>query len=632
MRVLAVMVMLLFWAGCTKDNGNDNQGVVTEQNASSSEVASNEENETVEDNATDDNVSVAEVLSYTSVADFKRVSFAIHSEATITPISVDVTNPSVMNNKAAYIPPQCFTKTEDESGNVHNPCLNCHLNSNEPNYINDYDLQEVFPFREVTHINKWSNLFKDRNATVSHLSDAAMLEYVRHDNYKDTNGSILLAERLRHVPEEWDANGNVKWDGYVPDCYFDFDSDGFDKAPDGSYTGWRAFAYYPFLGTFWPTNGSTDDVLIRLPEIFRQDTAGNFSTEVYKINLAVVEAYIKQSSIALGFEVDENKYGIDLDLDGVLGTASMVKYKWIKPSYDVVTRTAYGYTMHFVGMAYQKELEHLLPIAPGLYPKGTEFLHSVRYIDLSDDNSTVHMAKRMKELRYGRKVTWNTYPQLSNAASSEIKAQYDFPDRLRTFSGNAEIGLGTGQGWYYQGFIEDREGDLRPQSVEETMACIGCHSGIGATVDSTFVFPRKFGADAKQHGWYHWSQDVNGLAGIKEPVLADGRYEYTLYLKQNGAGDEFRDNDEVMTEFFEENGTLKADKTATLHEDIGTLLLPSPERAMALDKGYYVIVREQSYIYGRDGHIAPVANVHREVPLDEATGISAVKMGRYPLY
>lgn len=579
----------------------------------------------------DGNITEIEVLTYSSVDDFKRTSFAIHSEAAIPSMEIEVTNSVVVNNPAAYIPAQCFTKTKDEAGVVHNPCLNCHLNSKEPNYINDFDFQETFPFREVTKKNRWSNLFKDRNQTVSLLSDAAVLEYIRHDNYRDENGSILLAERLKQVPKEWDTNGNVRWDGYVPDCYFDFDTEGFDKTPEGGYSGWRAFAYYPFLGTFWPTNGSTDDVLIRLPELFMHDGEGNFSLEVYKINLAVVEAYIKQTDIPLGFSVDERSYGVDLDLDGSQGSASRIAYRWETPAYDVTTRTTYGYAMHFVGEAYETELAHALPIAPGLYPQGTEFLHSVRYLDLGEDNSSVRMSKRMKELRYAKKVAWNSYPQLYNVVSTEIKAVHDFPDRLRTFRGNAEIGLSTGLGWYYQGFIEDKEGDLRPQNYEETMACIGCHSGIGAVVDSTFVFPRKMGAEAKQNGWYHWSQDTEGLAGIKEPVLADGRYEYTLYLEQNGAGDEFRGNTEIMGMFFDENGTLLPEKLEVLHQDIATLLIPSPARAMELDKAYYVIVREQSYIYGREGHVSPVENVHKDAAPEETTGVSAVKMERYPL-
>ena len=45
-------------------------------------------------------------------------------------------------------------------------------------------------------------------------------------------------------------------------------------------------------------------------------------------------------------------------------------------------------------------------IGPGSYPKDTEFLHTVRYIDIDKTNDTIKMASRMKELRYGKKYTW----------------------------------------------------------------------------------------------------------------------------------------------------------------------------------------------------------------------------------
>ena len=45
-----------------------------------------------------------------------------------------------------------------------------------------------------------------------------------------------------------------------------FESNGIAK--DGS--GWVAFNYKPLPSTFWPTNGSTDDVMIRLSEKFQQ--------------------------------------------------------------------------------------------------------------------------------------------------------------------------------------------------------------------------------------------------------------------------------------------------------------------------------------------------------------------------
>jgi len=62
------------------------------------------------------------------------------------------------------------------------------------------------------------------------------------------------------------------------------------------------------------------------------------------------------------------------------------------------------------------------------------------------------------------------------------------------------------------------------------------------------------------------------------------------------------------------------------------LLLPSAERALAMDKAYAVIVKEQSYIYGRDAHVAPVETVHREVDSTITTGVEEpIRLERYPL-
>ncbi len=108
------------------------------------------------------------------------------------------------------------------------------------------------------------------------------------------------------------------WKGYRPDCYFNFDEEGFDKDAEGSYTGWRAFRYYPFLGTFWPTNGSTDDVLIRLDTLFTLDENNTFDKEVYKLNLAIVEALVKQKEIAFEPGMDEDLYGVDLNYNGIV--------------------------------------------------------------------------------------------------------------------------------------------------------------------------------------------------------------------------------------------------------------------------------------------------------------------------
>src|SRR5690606_39472406 len=67
------------------------------------------------------------------------------------------------------------------------------------------------------------------------------------------------------------------------------------------------FAYYPFPGTFMPTNGSSDDVLIRLPEAFRQIKAGIYDQETYRINLAIVESMIKEQDIPISMVRSEER-------------------------------------------------------------------------------------------------------------------------------------------------------------------------------------------------------------------------------------------------------------------------------------------------------------------------------------
>ncbi len=538
-------------------------------------------------------------------------------------VDIDFKKSVAVNNRAAYVTSQCYTKTVDENNISHNPCFSCHINSKEPNYIDDADLQESYDFSDYTKINRFSNLFKDRTAEVGALDDTQIASYIKENNYKDKNGILLLRQRLENVPQKWDVNEDEKWNGYLPDCYFDFDAQGFDKKPNGEYTLWRAFAYYPFLGTFWPINGSADDVLIRLEPIFSQNAQGDFDIEVYKLNLSIVESLIKEKNISIS-ETDETLYGVDLNQNGLLDRATEIVFNWQTPDYSAVDKKLENFSMSYVGAAKEALEDNSYLIAPGLYPKGTEFLHSVRYLDV-DENNSVQMSARMKELRYAKKVSWNSYGQLHNASLAEIKERDDFPDRLRNIKGDAESGLQTGLGWVYQGFIEDESGALRPQNYEETLYCIGCHSGIGGIVDSTFVFPRKFENSSTAKGWYHWTQVKSGFKNIPEPRTKDGRYEYSLYLEENGAGDEFRSNEEVMHNFFDAQGFVKEERLSALHSDVSSLIIPSAERARALNKAYRVIVLEQSFIYGRDAHVKPVENVHEELELEQSTEVEKIE-------
>jgi len=507
-----------------------------------------------------------------------------------------------LSNPTAYIPPQCYTETVDAAGEVHNPCATCHVRPRAPNYVNDADLQEAFSFPAPAVKNPWANLFRDRSEALAALDPDEIDAYVATGNYFDADGEITLARRLASPPSEWDADGDGAWAGYVPDAWFAFDAEGFDHAPDGRPTGWRAFAYMPLPGGFWPTNGSTDDVLIRLPEAFRTDAAGRPDTDIYKVNLAILEALIARREVAID-PVDETRIGVDLDKDGTLGRAETVVYDWAPLE---------GRQMSWVGAATGARL------AAGLFPLGTEFLHTVRYIDVSSGG--VAMAPRLKELRYAVKTRWQTYADLEEGALAEAKERAAFPDRIALFDGGIETGIGNGTGWRYQGFIEDAGGALRPQSFEETVFCMGCHGGIGVTDDSAFAFPRKLNsAEAHARGWYHWTQ--KSIAGVPDPMRADGRPELRTYLEENGAGDEFRSNAEVIARFFDGEGNLRSDAAEALSRDVSVLLFPSAGRARHLNASYREIVREQSFALGRDAVWGVGATVHREVEQNETTGI-----------
>ena len=191
--------------------------------------------------------------------------------------------------------------------------------------------------------------------------------------------------------------------------------------------------------------------------------------------------------------------------------------------------------------------------------------------------------------------------------------------------GNSEAGISNGQGWIYSGFIEDAEGALRPQSYEELNYCFGCHSGIGATRDGIFSFHRKPDDDFPGSSWHHWSQ--KGMRGMPERFRADSEMEYSFYLKNNHAGDEFRANQEVINKFFDFEGNPVPAMFARLHQDISVLLYASPQRAMQLNKAYRLIVEEQSYTEGRDAIIAPSVNVHKDVEENAETGVKKPLQG-----
>jgi Tol biopolymer transport system component len=519
---------------------------------------------------------------------------------------------TVLKNQAAYLPAQCYTRTVSKTGNVYNSCYTCHTKGLRPDFTNDKDLQLKFAFPAYAEQNHWTNMFKDRTQEIRDITDGDILSYIKTSNYFSANGQILLADTIASLPAAWDYDDDGRWNGYTPDCYFNFDASGFDRGPSGNYTGWRAFAYYPFPATHWPANGDYADVLIRLPEPFR--TLNNqFDLETYRLNLAILEAVIKKRDVMIP-PADEARYNVDLDKNGKIGTADRVVYDW-SPNDDRL--------MYYVGDALDRLNVGETHLAAGLFPEGAEFLNTLRYVGVSDGGG-IEMAARMKEIRYARKIKWLTYAELETLALNDVKERDDFPDRLDLPIGNMENGVSNGVGWVFQGFIEDKNGDLRPQTFEENASCIGCHGGIGATSDSTFAFARKLDAPAFQNGWYHWSQkDHKGLNEPKAEYQGAGvQYEYAYYLMYSGAGDEFRSNEEIRAVFFDDNRVLKQDMAEKLHEDISVLLYPSKERALSLNKAYKKIVEEQGYASGRIPLLGKVDEVYESLtPADIETKV-----------
>jgi hypothetical protein len=471
-------------------------------------------------------------------------------------------------NREAPIPPQCYTKTEGAA----NPCWTCHTTSTFPNAASDWELQKDYAFSDVGKTNHWTNLFQDRRAAAQRIDDAAVLAYVRQDNYS------ALKQALATRPD---------YPGYRPDLDFElgFDEQGF--ARDGS--GWRAFRYKPFPGVFWPTNGNTDDVMVRLPAAFRLRD-GVASLAVYRGNLAILEASFssdprqKDAQVRWPSEpLDETELGVDLDADGKLVPA--------------ITELR-GLPTHYLGDARHVKVRR------GLFPAGVELLHSVRYLDPDAPSA---MAKRMKELRYSRKAEEREDWAILRAY--EVEANEKEEGQLPVFPGSPLVGLQNDFGWRLQGFIEDSQGRLRLQTHEEHLACMGCHSNLGVTVDQTFSFARKVpGRD----GWRY--QDLRGMPDA--PQLGHREPEFLTYLRRAAGGDEFRENAEILERYFP-NGRLEPKLVVG---DLAALVMPSRKRALDLNRAYMALVASQVFERGRDTTVAPARNVHAKIE-QESTGL-----------
>lgn len=467
-------------------------------------------------------------------------------------------------NPEALIPSQCYTKTKG----VNNPCYVCHQSypptEKRVNNLNDGFLQGTYGFSDEGRHNSWVNLFKDRTDYIANLSDEAIIDYINSENYS-----------------EWLSWMELNWEDSNPGLQnLHLGAQAFDEkglALDGSR--WVAFRFKSLPSTFWPTNGSTNDVMIRLAPEF-SEINGQFSEDVYFANLSLVEMAIKEIDQIKVKGLNEAAIDVDLDGDGVFSLST-----------DTMLRRDY-----FLGDARQ------VPVTRSLYPVGTEFFHTVRYLAV-DENNQITQSARMKEVRYSRKNQFIEPAKITSINYGERKEKHY--ENLPAVQDYGHKGMSNRQGWTLWGFIEDQTGTLRKQHFEEQFFCMGCHKSVGSTIDTTFAFPRKVEGAT---GWGY-----TDLKLIKDvPNLGEVEGEYLTYLKRVGGGDEFRQNTEMLERWFNADGSVKEQEIRAL-DNVYELIAPSYERAMQLNKAYHQIVTEQSYIYGRDVNITPATNVFKDV-------------------
>ncbi len=434
-------------------------------------------------------------------------------------------------NPEPTVPLACYTDTEAQ----YNPCWACHTISHSNNFHSDVGLQSQYNFSDAAKTNFWSNAFLDVTKQINSIRDADILKYIRQDNYKNLYAALQK------------NNDKLLW---RPDLNFSagFDDDGFAN----DHSGWRAIRFKPFVGTFWPTNGSSNDVYIRLPKEFREDASGLVNNEIYKTNLAVLELAMTTPPQSDG-------------------------QKFLAPYY----------------FGHASEIQ----VVPYLYPQGTEFLHTVRYLDPDVSSFT---AQRMKEVRYSKKIQFLEPWAILKMYEQEL-AEKD-AGRKPLFAGNAFDGLYNNFGWLYQAYIEDARGQLRLQSYEEQMSCMGCHANLGVTVDSSFAFIRKVPGEA---GWQ--TQNVTGIPDV--PQWQHQKPEVTEYLERNGTLDEFRTNPATSL------------NTSTSAPTLTDLILPTPNRALQLNKAYKILVERQDFEHGRQNFLEPPTTIFKTVIL-ENTGLA----------
>lgn len=450
-------------------------------------------------------------LSFHSIGDESQI---------FQPLKGEFIDRTTLRNPYAHIPAQCYLET---SGGTQNPCLYCHSNgvfkqqlgNNSPQAGYEPlvgDLQQEYAFAAVRYplvkngsINPWENtLFPEKLAeSVRQLNlDPSVWDiqaYVREDNwtaaYQQRPGNSLhwdsgIEHPFRLFPGLDPADLPADDDGFVRS---DRAEHGFFNDGRGYITGWRAINFMPY-GIFTPNSGSVSGIYLRLPIQFMQNDAGNYDLAVYQANLDLLARAIQDR-----LKTDDSK--------NYFGAAA---------SY---------------------------PVQRGLYPIGTEFAHPLHYVDMAADGQRLEIspfpgtrARRVKEIRYMYKY---------KAFSPNAVPPGEKDEGAPIYASRTQGWIDNGVGWYLAGYIEDAQGKLRPQTPNELLQCVGCHSGnvfqesqprqiftsgTGNTIDSTWALPRQW----TTQGW--GEMDYLGYR-MKNGVMTSARPEPRNREHQQG---EFR--------------------------------------------------------------------------------------------
>lgn len=402
-------------------------------------------------------------------------------------------------NEDPGIPAQCWIET---SYGTQNACKYCHTN-----YLSSIEHGNAYPIGEdqITYsfpsanLNRilWQNIIYPENIEKRLASEGISIpnidevEYIRADNWTTTynkvrgnNESLWLNSNTRHKnyilfpalnPNHLFPINRANPTGNATHGYID--NEGFVKNEKNNYTGWRAINFFPYA-IFTPLTGSVSGIYIRLSEVFMKNN-GIFCIETYKRNLTLLEENIKNK-----LTKDQN----------YLGDASIIALK------------------------------------KGFYPVGTEFAHPLHYVDLHADGEVGRSidgvlasgvkqfefpgtrAKRVKEIRYMYK--WKEVDLKDIALNEQEETEHNpLNFEFEKFIGREGQGwVDNGSGWLLAAYIENRYGDLRPQTTEELAQCVGCHAKVGNTIDAVWSFQRKL------PGMEGWADMNYGRYNSKSPT------------------------------------------------------------------------------------------------------------------